>query len=90
MDKRTFGTILKLLEIKQGSERWSFLDHDRRNLRSHAAKDDEAMQFPASFKWFVVMRITMGTIGTSQRERGRSEILKIGLGVFLQVASVLS
>ena len=51
-----------------------FSDHDRRSLRSHAAKDDEAMQLPASFKWSVVMRLT---IGTSQRERGRSEILKI-------------
>ena len=40
------------------------------------------MRFPASFKWSVVMRLT---IGTSQRERGRSEILKIDLtnGCFL-------
>ena len=54
----------------------------RRSFRSHAAKDDEAMQLPASFKWFVVMWIT---IGTSQRERGRSGILKIDLtnGCFL-------
>ena len=56
MEKRSFGIILKLLEIKQGGGSWSFFfDHDRRSLRSHAAKDDEAMLFPTSFKWSVVM-----------------------------------